>query len=108
MGSGSWFGVGNMLGVGGQGGYLWMRKGVARVDDKIDDPQFDLRRIGIDRQRLVAQVSDKFDSFGKEPLQQLLHVGNDMIQINHSGQDGTLSAERQQLARKRRGSPRRF
>jgi len=75
------------------------RHGVPRVDDQIEKDLLDLSRVRLDPAQVLAQRGHELDVRGQEPVEHLLHVGDDLVEIENLGLQHLLPAEGQELPR---------
>src|SRR5215472_8095635 len=85
--------------VGGfQNQFASGRHGISRVCRQVHQHLLDLAQVGLDQTQVVCQAGVDFHVFSDQPPQHALHVGDDFVEVEHSGLKNLLTAESQQLA----------
>ena len=87
---------GNIGGLDGQLAALW--HGVAGVDGQVDDYLLDLTRIGLDPPQSFHGRRIEVDVFTDDTAQHLVHVIDQLVQVDDLRLDNLLAAEGQKLA----------
>ena len=87
---------------------------VAGVDGEVDQHLLDLAGVGLDRPQVGRDASLQLDVLAERAAQQLLELGDDVVEVEHLRLHDFAAAEDQQLAgqrgralARRGGSPRR-
>src|SRR5215472_17487893 len=85
--------------VGGfQNQFASSRHSVSRVCRQVHQHLLDLPQVGLDQTQVVGQAGVDFHVFSDQPPQHALHVGNHLVEVEHSRLQNLLAAESQQLA----------
>ena len=80
------------------------RHGITCIHRQVHDHLLDLSRIRFHHPEAGVQRSLQFDIFTQQAQQQLLHVVDDRVQVEHLGLEHLAAAERQQLPGKGSGA----
>ena len=78
------------------------RHRVAGVGGEVEDHLLELRAVGLDRREVGREPDADADVVADDPAQHRLHVGDDLVEVEHARVQHLPAAEGQQLARERR------
>ena len=81
-----------------------VRHRVARVDDEVHEHLLDLTRVGLHAPERAAEDGDDLDVLADQAAQHLVHLADDVVQLQDPRLEKLLPAEREQLAGQRAGS----
>ena len=90
--------------IGADRDHAALRHGVARVDDKVHDHLLELDRIDPQPTKGIAQLQLEPDVVAHEPPEHFLQVADGRVQVDDPRLRRGAAAERQELARERRGA----
>jgi hypothetical protein len=85
-----------------------VRHGVARVDGEVHEHLVELTRVGLDAAQVGIQGGGELDVLPDQPPQHLLHVRDEVVEVDNLRLEDLLPAEGQKLPGQARRALRRF